>query len=43
MNFIFATKYNTMTLEIKDYEVITWYVDAAFAVHGEKKSHTGLL
>jgi len=30
-----------MTLQIKDYGVITWYVDAAFAVHSDMKSHTG--
>ena len=43
MNFIFVTKYNTMTLEIEDYEVITWYVDAAFVVHGDKKSPRNFL
>jgi len=30
-----------MALEIKNSEIITWYVDAAFAVHSDMKSHTG--
>ena len=41
MNFIFRTKNDVMTLQFKDYGVITWYVDAAFAVYSVMKSHTG--
>jgi len=41
MNFIWRTKDEVITLECKNNEIITWYVDAAFAVHDDMKSHTG--
>jgi len=41
MNFIWRTKDEVMTLEYKNSEIITWFVDASFAVHSEMKSHTG--
>ena len=30
-----------MTLKYSNSGIITWYVDAAFAVHEDMKSHTG--
>ena len=41
LGFVFETKDEVLTLEADDVQVLTWYVDAAFAVHPDKKSHTG--
>ena len=41
MNFIWRTKDEVMTLKYSNSGIITWYVDAAFAVHEDMKSHTG--
>jgi hypothetical protein len=41
MNFLKATQDDVMTLSADDTQTIKWYVDAAFAVHKDKKSHTG--
>jgi len=43
MNFIWRTKDEVITLECKNSEIITWYVDAAFAVHNDMRSHTGAI
>ena len=40
MSFIWGTKEEVMTLNCMKSDVITWYVDAAFAVHSDMKSHT---
>ena len=41
MNFLKATKNDVMSISCDDTETICWYVDAAFAVHPDMKSHTG--
>ena len=43
MSFIWRTKDEVITLECKNSEIITWYVDAAFAVHDDMKRHTGAI
>ena len=32
-----------LTLEADDTNTLTWYINAAFAVHGDMKSHTGAI
>jgi hypothetical protein len=39
--FLKATQNDVLTLKADDSHVIKWYVDAAFAVHDDFKSHTG--
>jgi hypothetical protein len=41
MNFLKATKDEVARLTADDTQTIKWYVDAAFAVHKDMKSHTG--
>jgi hypothetical protein len=41
MAFLNQTEEDVLTLEADDVQNITWYVDAAFAVHNDFKSHTG--
>lgn len=41
MSFLKWTKDDVAHLEAGDHQVITWYMDAAFAVHPDYKSHTG--
>ena len=43
MSFLWRTKDEVITLQCKNIETITWYVDAAFAVHDDMKSHTGAI
>eukprot|EP00957_Ditylum_brightwellii_P114721 8747804-Ditylum_brightwellii.AAC.1 len=41
MRYLQSTKNLVLTLEAEDTGCITWWVDAAFAVHHDLKSHTG--
>jgi hypothetical protein len=41
MNFLKATQDEVAAMSADDTETIKWYVDAAFAVHNDYKSHTG--
>ncbi len=41
MNFLKATENDVPRLYADDTQTIKWYVDAAFAVHPNYKSHTG--
>ena len=41
MKYLNGTKHKVLTLGAEDLRVIKWYVDAAFAVHPDFKSHTG--
>jgi hypothetical protein len=41
MGFLKGTIDNVLTLEADDTNTLTWYIDVAFAVHGDMKSHTG--
>jgi len=41
MSFLNETKNDVLTLEDNDQKITTWYLDAAFAVHKDAKSHTG--
>ena len=41
MKFLNGTKKRVLTLSADNLRVIKWYVDAAFAVHPDFKSHTG--
>eukprot|EP00978_Attheya_sp_CCMP212_P037033 scaffold171954_cov19-Attheya_sp.AAC.1 len=41
MNFLNQTQNDVATLEADDSQTINWYVNAAFAVHADFKSHTG--
>ena len=41
MGFLKTTINDELTIEANDYGNITWYVDAAFGVHKDFKSHTG--
>ena len=41
MNFVKRTKDDVPTLEADDTQSLKWYLDAAFAVHPDMKSHTG--
>ena len=38
-----GTKEDILTLEADNTQTLTWYVDAAFAVHCDMKSHTGAI
>ena len=42
MNFLKRTKQDCLTLAIDDSNTIQWSIDAAFAVHPDMKSHTGM-
>ena len=41
IKYLRATKDLTLTLEFNDSGTLEWWVDAAFAVHKDMKSHTG--
>ena len=41
LNFLKKTKHEKLTLEADDTQTIKWYIDAAFGVHDDMKSHTG--
>ena len=41
MGFLKGTIDDVLTLEADDTNTLTWYIDAAFAVHADMKSHTG--
>jgi hypothetical protein len=41
LGFLFATIDDILTLEADDFQTLTWYIDSAFAVHADMKSHTG--
>jgi hypothetical protein len=41
LGFLKATKNEILSLEGDDFGVITWHVDAAYAVHQDYKSQTG--
>ena len=42
MNFLKRTKEDCLTLAMDDSSNIVWSIDAAFAVHPDMKSHTGM-
>jgi hypothetical protein len=41
LGFLKGTINDVLTLEADDTNTLTWYIDAAFAVHADMKSHTG--
>jgi hypothetical protein len=41
LGFLKGTKDDILTLEADDTQTLTWYIDAAFAVHADMKSQTG--
>jgi hypothetical protein len=41
LGFLKGTIDDVLTLEADDTNTLTWYIDVAFAVHGDMKSHTG--
>jgi hypothetical protein len=41
MLFLKTTRNDLLTLEADDTQTLKWYVDAAFAVHADMRSHTG--
>jgi hypothetical protein len=41
LTFLKTTKEEVLTLEADDTQILTWYIDAAFAVHHDMRSHTG--
>jgi hypothetical protein len=41
MGFLKGTVNDVLQLEADDKQTLSWYVDAAFAVHADMKSHTG--
>ena len=43
MDFLQRTKEESLTLAIDDTRSVTWSIDAAFAVHPDMKSHTGMI
>ena len=43
LGFLKGTINDVLTLEADDTQTLTWYIDAAFAVHPDMKSHTGAI
>ena len=43
LRFLYKTKDDVLELSIDNLSIIKWYVDAAFAVHGDMRSHTGAM
>jgi hypothetical protein len=43
LGYLKATIEDVLTLEADDTNTLTWYIDAAFAVHADMKSHTGAI
>ena len=41
MGFLKGTVDDVLTLEADDTNTLTWYIDAAFALHADMKNHTG--
>ena len=41
LGFLKGTKNDILTLEADDSHDLTWFIDASFAIHADKKSHTG--
>jgi hypothetical protein len=41
MVFLKTTREDLLVLKADDTQTLKWYIDAAFAVHGDMKSHTG--
>jgi hypothetical protein len=41
LSFLKGTINDVLKLEADDTNTLTWYIDAAFAVHADMKSHTG--
>jgi hypothetical protein len=41
LSFLKGTITDVLMLEADDTNILTWYIDAAFAVHADMKSHTG--
>ena len=41
--FLKVTVNGVLILEADDLQVLYWHIDAAFAVHPEMKSHTGMI
>ena len=41
MGFLKGTVNDVLQLEADDTQTLSWYIDAAFAVHADMKSHTG--
>ena len=41
MKFLNGTKDKKLRLSVDNIKCIKWYIDAAFAVHADYKSHTG--
>ena len=41
LGFLKGTIDEFLTIELNEEQVLKWYVDAAFAVHADMKSHTG--
>jgi hypothetical protein len=41
LTFLKTTRDDLLTLEADDTQTLKWYVDAAFAVHADMRSHTG--
>jgi hypothetical protein len=41
MGYLKGTRDDVLTLEADDCQTLTWYIDAAFAVHTDMKSQTG--
>jgi hypothetical protein len=41
LSFLKGTIDNVLTLEADDINTLRWYIDAAFAVHADRKSYTG--
>ena len=40
LNFLKKTKEEKLTLEADNIQIINWYIDKAFGVHDDMKSHT---
>ena len=43
LGFLKGTRDEILTLEADDIQILTWCVDAVFAVHPDMKSHTGMV
>ena len=41
MSYLKEIKNLVLTLEAEKYYILTWYIDASYAVHNNMKSHTG--
>ena len=41
LGFLKGTKNDILTLEADDSHDLTWFIDASFAAHADKKIHTG--